>query len=535
MCKRVLAVLLVLSIALLSVPVYAAETEFSLGKADLLLLHEEQLSDDQLADLRILADTATTLGESMDIATASQAEALFDHYKMILCYDMQPDAVLAKQLTQSGAKLFLLGGTLLPNCIKAADPTLSVQTVESRSEKGVLQYDFSTQQSYESIVDMPEAFYTLDTSYKSGTLETNGSTYPFCVQSGSIRYTPLCSFTDDLTRAALTREISGWLWEYDGDPPQKGQYFVMDNIYPYMPAQDLLDRVQVLIDANIPFVLSVMPVYANADYPAMQQFCEVLRYAQANGGAVILHAPIIRGEVTDWDAYNEKITEAVVNYTDQNVYPLGFDVPYSWTWNEDTLSWMKRTRTLFVYEDDKQPDFTRDTDRNLLYYNYHALVFPALDLDDGGENSVLQFSAAQRVSADIELDLLRKRTENLQNNREPYYSLWDSSQSVWADNFHLIWQSGALTVNSELRSLRYTPQAKPENFDYKRNLLERFTVSIQNESQGLIVLVAVVTVLFLLLILYARRRQRLHFLYRTDSAPDFSEDTSDKNTRGGGR
>lgn len=532
-CKRILAILLVFGITLFSVPAYAAET--ASDEADLLLLHEEQISDSQLDDLRILADTATTLGESMDIAAVSETDVRFDRYKMILCYDMQPDAALAKKLVKSGAKLFLLGGDLLPNCVKAMDPALSVQTVENKNEKGVLRYDFSTQQSYEAIVDMPETFYTLDTAYKSGTLETNGNTYPFCVQSGSIRYTPLYNCTADLTRAALTREISGWLWDYDGDPPQKGQYFVMDNIYPYMPAQDLLDRVQVLIDANIPFVLSVMPVYANADYPAMQQFCEVLRYAQANGGAVILHAPIIRGDVTDWDAYNEKITEAIVNYTEQNVYPLGFDVPYSWTWNEDALSWMKRTRTLFVYEDDKETDFTRDTNRNLLYYNYHALVFPALDLDDGGENSVLQFSAAQRVSADIELDLLRKRTENLQSNRNPYYSLWDSSQSVWADNFHLLWQSGAVTVNGELRSLRYMPQAKPENFDYKRNLLERFTVSIQNESQGLIVLVTVVTVLFLLLILYARRRQRLHFLYRTDSAPDFSEDTSDENTRGGDR
>ena len=71
-CKRILAVLLVFGITLFSMPTYAAET--SSDEADLLLLHEEQISDKQLDDLRSLADTATTLGESMDIAAVSETE-----------------------------------------------------------------------------------------------------------------------------------------------------------------------------------------------------------------------------------------------------------------------------------------------------------------------------------------------------------------------------------------------------------------------------------------------------------------------------
>lgn len=498
---------------LLSVHAAAAQQHLP-GEADILLLHDEQLSDAQLDNLRLLADAATALGKSMELGTPVQASGRYNRYALIICYDLQPDAALARTLTRSNAKLLLLGGELLPDCLQAVAPDLTVHTVQRQENNGVLRFDFAGQQSYQAIVPLAQPLYTTDTEYKSGTLEADGQEYPFCMQSRGIRYIPLVDFTADLARAALMWELDVWLWDYSGLPPQKGQYWVLDEVYPYMPAQQLLDRVQVLVDANIPFVISVMPLYQNSDFPAMQQFCEVLRYAQANGGAVILHTPILRGTVTDWNAFNTAVTTAVTNLTAQGVYPLGFDVPYSWTWASDALAWMKRSRTIFVHPDTAASDFTRDTTQNLLYYNYNALVLPALSLDDGGENSILQFSAAQRVAASIPLEQLQVLVQQLQSDHCPYYNLWDSEQSVWADNFHLSWKNGALTVNDVLCSLAYTPQPAPEHYNYQRNILKRFTVSIQNESHFLIFLVAVVTLLFLLMILYARRRQRLHFLYR---------------------
>lgn len=35
-------------------------------------------------------------------------------------------------------------------------------------------------------------------------------------------------------------------------------------------------------------------MYVNGDYPSMTHFCEVLRFAQAGGGAVIINAPLTR-------------------------------------------------------------------------------------------------------------------------------------------------------------------------------------------------------------------------------------------------
>ena len=78
-----------------------------------------------------------------------------------------------------------------------------------------------------------------------------------------------------------------------------------------------------------------------------------------------------------------------------------------------------------------------------------------------------------------------------------------------------------MTMNDVLCSLAYTPQPAVENYDYQRNILARFTVNIQNESQGLIFLVSGIIILFLLMILYARHRQRKNFLEkrRDDKCP----------------
>ncbi len=487
------------------------------GDADILLLHENAISDAQLDSLRILADTATALGKSMEIGTPEQAGGLYVHYSLILCYDLQQDASLAAELVQSGAKLLVLGGELLPDCVQAADPSQVVSSAEESVTGGVLRFQFFNQKEFESIVDLPEHLYTGAAEYESGTLEAIGKEYPFCMQIAGIRYVPLTDLTADLARAALMQEISDWLWEYSGFPPQKGQYLVLDGVYPYMPAQELQDRVELFLQAGLPFVISVMPVYQNTDYPAMQQFCEVLRYAQSGGGAVILHAPILRSAASSKEDFNAVITDALEAYTSQGVYPLGFDVPYSWTWDTDALEWMRRSRSIFVYTDTDAPDFTRDTRQNLLYYNYNALVLPALQLDDEGANSVLQFSAARRIPASLSLDQLQAALDAAQSDSSPYYSLWDSEQSVWADSFHLSWKNGSLTLNDAPCSLTYTPQDYPEDYDYKRNTLQRFTVSIQNESHFLIGMVSVVILLFVLMILYARRQQRLHFLYRTDA------------------
>lgn len=526
------ALIAVCSLLLLQpLPATAAEQCSLPGESNILLLHPDTLTDDQMDSLRILADTATALNMSMELGTPAQADGLYDHYSLILVYDLDADTALAQHLSASGAKLMILGGAILPDCLKASGFSDAAAAVQKRcpSTSAVLSYDFTDQKSYQAVTLLPELIYTAKggTEYEAGSLDVSGQAMPFCTGFGSIRYIPLTDYTQTLPRAAIAFEISTWLWDYSGLPPQKGQYIVLDNVYAYMPAQDLLDRVDILIQSGLPFVICVMPVYVNTDYPAMQQFCEVLRYAQANGGAVILHVPITRTAITDWDAYNATITEVLGSYTAQAVYPLAFDVPYSWTWSTDALQWMQRSRTIFVYEDSAQTDFSADTQQNLLFYNYNALVLPTLTLNGNEENCIPMISSSRRLSVNEDIADLQELVSSMQTDASSYYSLWDSNQSVWANGFHLNWSANTLTLNNVPCSLTYTPQTAAENYDYKRNTLQRFTVSIQNESHFLIILVSIITMVFLLMIVYARHVQREHFLPQNTPLQDGNENSRD--------
>ena len=84
------------------------------------------------------------------------------------------------------------------------------------------------------------------------------------------------------------------------------------------------------MDKDKPFVISVMPIYANGDYPAMKRFCEVLRYAQANGGTIILHAPITVREGENKDQVWDYLTIAMQAYINYGIYPVAVQLPESY-------------------------------------------------------------------------------------------------------------------------------------------------------------------------------------------------------------
>ena len=179
----------------------------------------------------------------------------------------------------------------------------------------------------------------LEEGYTNGEITAGNKSYPFCSQVGNARFIPVTDFSGSLARAALMQEIVQWMWPYLDSPPDYAQYFVLDKVYPFMSAEKLKERVDILIESGIPFVISVMPVLQNTEFPSMKQFCQVLGYAQANGGAVILNAPVIHKADTDIDELYEKLTDMTVAYTDYGVYPLGIEVPLSWT-NDETYLYL---------------------------------------------------------------------------------------------------------------------------------------------------------------------------------------------------
>lgn len=481
-------------------------------RAEILLLHNEVLTDSERDNIMLISNMATSMVKGLEFGTYEQYQPYLGEYSYIICYNLKNvDSTLAETLRACDAKIFLIGSEIMLDYLKSTGQAgLLEEAVEPTT--GILHYSFENNAEFEELIQFHGISQSVATEYRSGIIEVGDKEYPFCSQIAKVRFVTITDFTGELSYAAMLKELATWLWPYKNDPVEYVQYVVLDAVDAFMPVEQLKEKVELLISQSLSFVISVMPVYQNTEYPAMQQFCEVLRYAQDNGGAVIMHAPIQQGTINDWEEFSEKMTAVTIAYSDYGVYPLGIEIPQSWIYKKDMLEWLKRYKTVFVYQDDGEIYFHEEDHKNLLYYNYHNLVMPMIELDDTGISYVKNYASALFINGNSQdnSELIEKINNYMQSSVSTK-SLWELPHSVWANNYHLNYENGVLTINDEIRSIIYIPQEYDENFNYKRNVVQRVTVNIKNQSTGLILLVTIVTTLFLGMIGYARYHNRKRF------------------------
>ncbi len=514
MFKRlpVLAVLLWLISAVL---VQAEEEREYLpaGEAEILLVHNESPSDDEAEDIEYISMLANALNRSLDFGTPEQCADIVSKYSYIICYGL--DEVPGKFMEELGdydGSLMVLGSAFMEKYLTETGQAAFCAGRETQ-EKGKLEYCFSEENRFEELVEIRGMRKFLEEGYTNGEITAGNKSYPFCSQVGNVRFIPVTDFSGSLARAALMQEIVQWMWPYLDSPPDYAQYFVLDKVYPFMSAEKLKERVDILIESGIPFVISVMPVLQNTEFPSMKQFCQVLSYAQANGGAVILNAPVIHKADTDIDELYEKLTDMTVAYTDYGVYPLGIEVPLSWTNDETYLKVLQRYRTVFVCDDGSSSGFDLDSHKNSLYYNYHQLVLPLIGLDKTGTSYLKCYSSALYLDSCEETGVLEEKIKNCRESSVPFKNLWDMNHSVWANDFWMNYEDRILSINGKEAVIEFQPEAFDEDFDYGRNIIQRITVSLQNQNKILMVLVAAIVVIFVSFIIYARKRNRRNFFF----------------------
>lgn len=100
-------------------------------------------------------------------------------------------------------------------------------------------------------------------------------------------------------------------------------YAVLEEVYPFTKPQELLDSIDEMLDAQLNIVIGIMPIYQHTDYPAMQEFTEVIRYAQSKGCHILLHFPIVQNAKADAQEVTAVIEEALSVYEEAGIYPQG--------------------------------------------------------------------------------------------------------------------------------------------------------------------------------------------------------------------
>ena len=482
--------------------------------AEILLLYDQSNRRLETGDVERFSMMASCMGKSLVFGDVRDFQDSLSLYDRVVCYrleDIPEDALRA--LCDYRGELMIFGSALMKRYLDATGrPELALG--DSGFDRGVMTYAFSVDNDFEAIVEAEDMMRFQTESDGRGSISAGGQAYPFISRVVGVLFTPITSLSTALGQAAVMREMTDWMWPYQDAAPDYHQYLVLDSIYPFMDAAALLRQVDALIGEGLPFVLSVMPLYENTAYPAMGQFCQVLRYAQQNGGFVVMHAPIIQAVARDGDRLCAALTDGLAGYMDQGVYPLGIEVPLSWTHDDFYLEIMRRYRTVLVCDDGADSGFSLDEGRNRLHDNAHQLVMPVIELDGTRASHLSCYASAVYLDASqTDPEEIHELAALMKNERVPFQNLWELSHAVWGNDVSLSYENGTLRVNGEAVAITYEPTPYNEDYDYQRDLINRITISIQRQNKALLAVTAIVVVLFALLIIHLRRLNRRSFFY----------------------
>lgn len=61
--------------------------------------------------------------------------------------------------------------------------------------------------------------------------------------------------------------------------------------------------------------------------------------------------------------------------------------------------------------------------------------------------------------------------------------------------------------------LNFTPTVYPDQYNYRRNMLQRFSRDLTTQSRRLVIAVGLISILFVFLILWARFKNRKNYFF----------------------
>lgn len=511
-CKPALFLCVLMGLLFLTCQlVLAVDASPAERRGDVLVVYPEEADRRGQADnLSAIAEVLFAMGYRADWLEMETAKgALKDYDKVIWCAAADSERMDPELVNDYDGFLLVLG---------QAKGLARIGIVPLTGLEGDLigttDYRFADGYRFEASVEVMNAGVFRNASYKSGELTILGKAFPLVSGSDRVRYIPLMDYTGNYAKALLTREIADWLWIWDSPGHAYSQFVVLDEVYPFTDPYRLRDFVNYMAGLKMNFVISVMPIYEHGDYPAMKRFCEVLRYAQANGGAVVLHAPVIQSEI-DPEVLTEQLTIAAGNYFDNGVWILGLEVPSEWAFDEALTGVLGRSRTLLF------SDLEAFAGHSVQAYGLNRYlglgsrqIVPAFRLDETGVSHTANSPTAVYLKPDVLTDaMVYAGIDAVKDSPVPMGDLWGMDQSLYLnDSKSLLWDGNTLMVDGMQRFRGYEPLEAEEIYDYKRNIYYRFVTNLARQNRFLIAVSGVVLVVFIFLVIQSRRQMRKRFL-----------------------
>lgn len=296
---------------------------------------------------------------------------------------------------------------------------------------------------------------------------------------------------------------------------KKAVYFYLDNVTPFNDLNNLIDEITYLKNNGIKFFIEVSPVFVNGELKAMGRFAECLRYAQANGGRVILKFPIINNQGANAAAINgtlinEKLKAAFNNYTNYWVYPVGMSIDESILYKDDFKNVLKCTDTLFVSFQDSS-----NINKNNAVIKAYDNVIQKVDLDYYMKNDKANIfdKNALCVESDCTFEEFKKNVDKILNREIVLTSSDKLSSYMKYDDEVKSNLKGIFFNNVDVTQDRFISAEEYENTFAKNSNKEENPVKadLSKSNRSLEILSGVAILIFLIILVLSKNIERKRF------------------------
>lgn len=201
-------------------------------------------------------------------------------------------------------------------------PVDGVSTFRLENFGVTLQLDDHSQYQF-----VPDAILAQQPEYSQryGSIVLNsGNSFPFGILMANVAYVPWYQpqGLSYIMLGGLLRQFFGGAASAHGT-----MYLLLDEIYPFSDLEMLCNTADRFAQSGIPFIVRVMPVYDNLDYPAFKRYTQALRYVQSKGGAIVLHDPIVRQYESEREPLPEKLARAKAAFAQEGITLFDMDFP----------------------------------------------------------------------------------------------------------------------------------------------------------------------------------------------------------------
>ena len=360
-----------------------------------------------------------------------------------------------------------------------------------------------------------------------GQLFVDGETYPLCKTVGQITHLACFDASNDALCAALATMIQTWQWPYENLPTAYGSYLVLDCVYPFYEPAELMKITDMLDEEGVPYALSLMPVFDNAEFPAMKRFCEYLRYLQARGVGMILHMPQITLAQVDPAELVRHVEIAYDAYAMYGVYPTALQAGESYLLCEKGIELLKNFRTIFLFRND-EPIEGAPLSTNVARKDGHQVIAAAWD-----DMRAFTTSFAQAIYLDVNQDVeeLRAYVQRIKASRRALKNLTQMETSLYLSDSYIVRGEQGLIINGELADLSYVPFTYEDDFRYDRGFAQYLTEQIVTSNKLILIFVMVACTLFITFTVLSRRIMRRDLVTGMKKAQQKPKNT--QSTQGG--